>query len=91
MFGHQSLEKLERWQSKLEEQYVRLAMMIAQYEGEHDLAAFNDSHVQLDRIEVDLVRAARAIELGKKHMISREALDAAKQSHARPESEPEPA
>ena len=88
MFGHQSLEKLERWQSQLEEQYVRLALMIAQYEGEHDLAAFNDSHVQLDRLEVDLARAGRAIELAKKHMISREALDAAKQNHAKRESEP---
>ena len=87
MFGHQTLEKLQLWQSKLEEQYVRLAMMIAQYEGEHDLAAFNDAHVQLDRIEVDMARAARAIKLAKKHLISREALDAAKQRHAAADAE----
>lgn len=90
MFGHQSIEKLAHWQSRLEEQYVRLAMSIAQYEGEHDLAAFNDVHVQLDRLELDLARASRAIKLANKHLISREALDAAKQAHATPALEPEP-
>lgn len=85
MFARHSLERLEEWLSNLEQQYVQLALMIAQYEGEHDLATFNDTHTQLDRLEIDMERAQRAIKLAKKHALDREALRAITESHARKE------
>jgi hypothetical protein len=87
MFARHSLERLEDWLSKLEEQYVQLALMIAQYEGEHDLAAFNDTHTQLDRLEVDMERAKRAIKLAKKHALNRQGLKAITETHMAAEKE----
>lgn len=63
----QSYDLLEDWLDQLRVAYVQKALEVASYEETHHLASDNDAYVQMDRIERDIERAERALQLFRLH------------------------
>ena len=57
---------LETWLTRLERRYVEVAAEAAEGEGEAEPGARHDRGAELDRIEADIDRARKAIELWRK-------------------------
>jgi hypothetical protein len=61
--GMSSLSDLEAWLQRLEMKYIKLAAEIAAYEKGRECGSVHEDYDEMDRIEKDIVRARKAIDL----------------------------
>ena len=62
-----SYSELQSWLHRLEVKYIKLAMEIATYEKTRDCGSVHEDYDEMDRIEKDIIRARKAIELYRKN------------------------
>jgi hypothetical protein len=65
--GMSSLSDLETWLKRLELKYVKLATEIATYEKGRECGSVHEDYEEMDRIELDMIRARKAIDLYHKY------------------------